>query len=535
LNYGMWVRGAAQDFDRWANQFGCGSDWSYEAVLPNFKRLEGLAGTPLLEGGEAPDPKYRGFEGPVASRVPHPTMPEVQDFIQACGANGIPATSDYNGAQMEGAGPTQYSVLPTGGRANAFTAFVDPLVLQGLPNLTVASEAFVTRVVLEGTKARGVQLELPEGDAVLVWAAKEVILSAGAIATPQLLMLSSIGPKEHLEEHGIPVVSDLPGVGSDMQDHPVTGLIVSAPPEAVEKLSGRLDCSGLNGVAFAKSRKDKERDQRDGVDSGPDLELVFLSRLDPLGNPVKALVGQLQGKFPQLHTNPWLQPVRDLIHRGAQFLVSSVVEAKVKGAVGVVCEFNHPGKKSRGSVRLRSGNVRDHPLIDDALLRDEEDVDCMLEAIKIIRQILLSPSMKKWVGSVEIDGLANSVEELAAASDQALREYILRSANTTWHYSCSAKMGDPSDPDVVCDPHLRVKGVQGLRVADASIMPFVVSGNTNAASMMIGDKCAELVLRDHGLEDAGATKNSGGGGCKKCAPAPEAPEEEPELTPMSRL
>mmetsp|Transcript_54919 Transcript_54919/g.146948 ORF Transcript_54919/g.146948 Transcript_54919/m.146948 type:complete len:638 (+) Transcript_54919:48-1961(+) len=502
LNYGMWVRGAAQDFNRWANQFKCGSDWSYEAVLPNFKRLEGLAGSPLLEGGEAPDAKYRGFHGPVAARVPHPPLPEVRDFIQACAANGVPPTNDYNGAQMEGAAPTQFSVLASGGRANAFTSFVDPLVRQGLPNLTVASEAFVTKVVLEGTKAKGVQLELPEGDTITVRAGKEVILSAGAIATPQLLMLSSIGPRDQLEKYGIPVVSDLPGVGSNLQDHPVAGLSVCAPPKAVEQLSARLDSTGLNGVAFTKSRKDKERDGRAGVDSGPDLELVLLSRLDPLGWPVKAFVHDFQGKMPQLHTNSWLQPLRDLIHSAGQCLVSTVVEEKAKGTIGLMVVLNHPGKKSMGSVKLSSGDIRDHPLIDDALVRDEEDVECLLEGVKLVRDILLSPGMKKWVGGVEVNGLANSVEELAAASDEALRAHILRTTTTTWHYSCTARMGDPADPDVVCDPHLRVKGVQGLRVADASVMPFVVSGNTNASSMMIGDKCAELVLRDHGLKDS---------------------------------
>lgn len=224
LNYNMWVRSAPEDFDRWANECGCGPEWSYANVLPNFNSLERFSNSaaeiasPHTSSEAVLDPAVRGTGGQMAPSVIYPRLGEVDCFVEACAAVGIPKNDDYNGTVQEGAGYTQMSVdAATGRRMDSFTCFVEP-VLRHRPNLTVASEGFCTKVLFcKERRATGVRTQLPTGQTIDIHCSREVILCAGALNSPHLLMLSGVGDARKLHAHGIPVVADIPAVGEHLQ------------------------------------------------------------------------------------------------------------------------------------------------------------------------------------------------------------------------------------------------------------------------------------------------------------------------------
>ena len=224
LNYNMWVRSAPEDFDRWANECGCGPEWSYANVLPNFNSLERLSNSaveiasPHTSSKAVLDSAVRGTDGQMAPSVIYPPLGEVDCFVEACAAVGIPKNDDYNGTVQEGAGYTQMSVdAATGRRMDSFTCFVEP-VLRHRSNLTVASEGFCTKVLFsKERRATGVSIQLPTGQMIDIHCSREVILCAGALNSPHLLMLSGVGDARKLHAHGIPVVADIPAVGQHLQ------------------------------------------------------------------------------------------------------------------------------------------------------------------------------------------------------------------------------------------------------------------------------------------------------------------------------
>ena len=289
LNWHMWVRGAPQDFDRWADECGCGPEWSYRNVVQNFQNLERLSDKTSTVRHRAPeepsgvDYEVRGANGSLTPNVVFPPLKEIDAFIEACAANDIKPTVDYNGADQYGVGYTQQSTNINNGRRNdAFTCFVEPIIRER-PNLHIASEAMCLKVLFSPDKrAKGVRLQLPTGRAIDVLCNKEVVLCAGAIHSPQLLLLSGVGDATHLREHGIPVVADIPAVGLHLQDHPGFALFGHVREDVVEEdyKNKRAGTGGLNGVAFFKTDEDRRRDAERGSDSGPDAELVALTRLN---------------------------------------------------------------------------------------------------------------------------------------------------------------------------------------------------------------------------------------------------------------
>jgi choline dehydrogenase len=343
-------------------------------------------------------------------------------------------------------------------------------------------------------RARGVELELPDGRRIELHARREVVLCAGAIMTPQLLMLSGIGDRAELRRHGIHTAVDLPGVGKNLQDHPYVPLAGKAADGAhgLPVLSN----GGLSGLAFHKTKLNEARERAQGHARGPDAELIFMSRIDALSYGPKTLVHKLELALPSLKSSALLAPLYHGTIRLAEALFSlEALRTDVLRVLGVSCEYNQPS--ARGSVRLASADPHAHPLVDLRLLDHPEDMAAMIEGMKKARTLMTTPPLSDLVAE-----WLPEAEGCDAWDDAAWTEYILERAQTTWHYSCTARMGRAGDPEAVVDNRLRVFGVRGLRCGDASVWPCITSGNTNAPAMMTGDKCGELILKDHAISIA---------------------------------
>eukprot|EP00501_MAST-03F_sp_TOSAG23-6_P001793 GSMAST32.ASY1.ANO1.1871.1 assembled CDS len=459
LNWSMWVRGAPQDFDRWASdEFGCGEEWSYDSVLPNFMALEKVTQSAIYvltrEREKDSVPENRG---------------KVEAFVESCSQNGIPRTNDYNGSSQAGSAHVQQSSNTNSGgtRSDAFNTFIEP-ILRTTPNLTVCSEAFVIKVLFDNWGSCGVVVTLSDGSVssnVNIRGCNkcgEVILCSGALQTPQILLLSGIGDSNELKKYGLPCVANVPAVGRHLQDHPSGFIGFYLPDNPTSEDS--LNTSSLNGVAFFKT---------DNFDSGPDAELILISRpaMEQLGH--QTLGSTLM--------NSWFECEKEGLRRTFIFGF----------------EYNHP--QSRGTLTLRSNDPFDKPVIDPNYLSDSSDLDAMVEVYKKIRDICKSTPFSKYVGFWGYKGN----EDFFNATDEQLASLAKYSVGTTWHYACTARMGhvDGDVTEFVLDPQLRVRNVSGLRVADASVMPSISSGNTNACCMMIGDKCAEIIMKDHCLSE----------------------------------
>jgi choline dehydrogenase len=411
----MYMRGNRYNFDLW-NALG-NEGWSYEDVLPYFKKSEDY---------EAGPDAYHGVGGPMQVRkCPNPS-PVAIAFSQAAvelGYRGI--ESDFNGAQQEdGAGLVQFNMTRDNRRCSAATAFLTPILNR--PNLTVKTYALATRLLFEETRVVGVEY-VQNGRTYRARAVQEVILSASTFLSPKLLMLSGIGPAEHLRALGIPVVVDLPGVGQNLQDHLRLQVIYQSKREMPV-----LDLLAEVGL-FIRSRP--------GMAAAPtDIQINFSAALPELVPPEFKTTGPVSIFVPVL-----VQP------------------------------------QSRGEVKLRSTNPQDPPVIDPKYLSVETDVQTYIRAIECCRQIANSPAFADFN-----DG------EVAPGLDANLEQYIRNYATTIWHPVGTCRMGH--DALAVVDPQLRVHGVEGLRVADASVMPTVPSGNTNASCVMIGEKAADMIL-----------------------------------------
>ena len=439
INGLLFVRGHRDNYDGWARE-GC-SGWSYADVLPSFKRLEDW------EGGAS---DLRGAGGPIAVTKQKDITPASRAFLEALSDSlSVPIVDDYNGPSQEGATVFQMSAR-AGLRYSSSEAFV---TRKREPGLVVEIGAQVLRVVFEGTRAVGVEVADARGKRT-IRATKEVILSAGVIGSAQILMLSGVGPAAHLKELGIPVVADLP-VGKNLHDHLFVPMTFLAP-SAIHK---GTPWHFLGGMVAEATKGDSWFGRT-----------VFEGAGFVRSAHAKTDVPDLQ-----IHSLPWSYPSPN-----QDLPVRPVVDTRP--AITVMPTLIYP--KSRGEVRLASSDPTAAPLIDPAYLSEPEDARFLLDGMKLVREVMHN---KKLAGVIDGELLPGP----DFADDAALARELPNRIHTVYHPVGTCRMGQ--DERSVVDPTLRVRGILGLRVADAAIMPSITGGNTNAPSLMIGERCAELV------------------------------------------
>ncbi len=442
INGLVYVRGQAEDYDHW-RQLG-NPGWSAEDVLPVFKDLEDTT---------LGDPALRGRGGPLAVTAPIYTSALTDAFIAAAEAAGIPHNPDYNGAAQDGCGYFQLTVK-NGKRCSAAVAYLREA--ESRPNLEIRTGCSVTRIRLESTRAVGVDYTRDGGDHS-VDAAAEVILAAGALQSPQLLLLSGIGPGDELQALGLTPHHDLQGVGKNLQDHFQTRCVYRSPlPVTLNDVSNSVARRGLAGLQWALFKTGP-------LTVGAGVVTLFWRTREELATPDV-----------EFHVIPFsADKVGQSLHDFSGYTVS-------------VCQLR---PESRGELTLRSAEPMDPPVIRANYLQAETDRQTMLDGLKLIRRIMGQAPMRPYLAEEVMPGPE-------ATDDAALMAYIRATGGTIFHPSGTCKMGPATDAMAVVDPRLRVYGIQGLRVADASIMPTVVSGNTNGPTIMIGEKASRMILED---------------------------------------
>lgn len=437
INAMIYMRGHRADYDHWAALGNPG--WSYAEVLPYFKRTE------HQERG-ADD--YHGVGGELNVADLRSPQPIDEAFIAAAEQRGIRRNSDFNGAEQEGVGLYQVT-QKNGERWSAAKGFLTPVLQR--PNLTVITEAHASRILFEGRRAVGVAYRR-NGQEEKLSASREVILSAGAFQSPQLLLLSGVGPAEELRRHGIPVLHELPGVGQNLQDH----------LDYVSCYTSK--CSDLFGFSLTGS--------------------VKLAKA--IGEYRKFRSGMLTTNFAEagafLKSDPALEAPDLQLH----FVIGLVDDHSRKRHMGhgYSCHVCVLRPKSRGSVTLHSADPLAAPKIDPNFLGEPEDLEALLRGVKIMRGIMDAPALAAYRGRDLYTG--------SVSTDDELRQLIRQRADTIYHPVGTCKMGN--DAMAVVDSELRVHGLEGLRVVDASIMPTLIGGNTNAPAIMIADKAADAIL-----------------------------------------
>jgi len=440
INGLLYVRGQHQDYDRW-RQLG-NSGWGFDDVLPYFKKAEDQQ-----RGGDG----FHGVGGPLPVSDCRYVDPLSAAFVAAAAETGIPVNSDFNGASQEGAGFFQ-TTTRSGRRASTAVAYLG--AARGRRNLRVETAALVQRVMFEGRRAVAVEYR-KDGALRTVRARRQIMLCGGAFNSPQLLQLSGIGPAELLSRHGIEVVLDAPGVGHDLQDH----LQVRVVMRCAKPIT-------LNDVVNSPVRR---------IMAG--LQYAVL-RQGPL-----TIAAGTSGAF--LKTDPRLATPDIQIH----FLPFSTDKMGERlhpysGFSASVCQLR---PESRGSLQIRSADPAVAPEIRINYLATEVDRTANVEGLKILRKILRAPALKPYMVE-EVDPVDR------ACSDEALLSHCRARGSTIYHPTSTCRMG--SDPLAVVDQRLRLRGIEGLRVVDASVMPDLVSGNTNAAVIMIAEKAADMILQD---------------------------------------
>jgi choline dehydrogenase-like flavoprotein len=441
VNAMIYIRGHRSDYDAWAAEGNPG--WSFDEVLPYFKRAEhNERGADALHGTGGPlnvmDLRSPNRFGGV--------------FVEAGVQAGYPLNRDFNGPEQEGVGPYQVTHR-NGERHSAAKGYLTPNL--GRPNLKVVTQAHTTRVLMEGRRATGVEYRLG-GALEQVKAQREVLVCAGALQSPQLLMLSGIGPGAHLQQMGIATVLDAPGVGLNLHDHVDVVQVYDAP--------GQHELFGLSLPWLPKAIKGifEWRDRRSGILTTNFAESGGFIRSRP------------EESIPDLQLH---------------FVIGKLVDhgRKTQFGAGYSCHVCLLRPRSRGSVALASADPMAAPLIDPNFLSDPDDVARLVRGFKLMRKILSQPALARYAPR-------EFASSAAAQTDAQIEQFIREHADTIYHPVGSCRMG--TGPTDVVDERLRVRGTQGLRVVDASIMPQVIGGNTNAPTIMIAEKAADMVLED---------------------------------------
>jgi len=439
INGMVFVRGQAQDYDQWAQLGNRG--WSYREVLPIFRDMESYQG----DG----DAEYRGRSGPLKVTENREIGPLYDKIIQAAGQNGIPFTKDYNGAKQDGIGMTQ-TTIRNGRRMSTAYCYLDPA--RGRSNLTIQANALTECLLIEGKRCVGVRYTV-NGQTREARAGREVIVSAGAINSPQLLELSGIGQAERLKALGIEVRHELNGVGENLRDHYSPRLKWSINPSL--------------GLTY----NDKAR----GIGLVFQALKYMVNRTGLLGIPASPIRAYVR-------TRPGLE-APDAAISWIPFL--STPDFKIGKKSGVTVITNILRSESTGSIHVSSNSPNQPPAVRFNFMSAQLDRDVTLESMRMARRIMTAPAMQ----GIATDEIAPGIN---IQSDDELLDWVKNNAETTYHPVGTCKMG--SDAMAVVDDQLRVHGMEGLRVADASIMPTLTSGNTNAPSIMIGEKASRMVL-----------------------------------------
>ena len=438
-----YVRGNQADYNEWASQGNTG--WAYSDVLPYFKKSE---------HNEDLHSEYHGIGGLL--NVSHPKSfqtPFARAFIEACKQSGIPENKDYNGAEQGGAAIFQFTIKD-GKRHSAATAFLKPALSR--PNLSVLTRAMVKKIWIEGGKATGVEYIHQKNKIQRAYASGEIILSAGSFQSPQLLMVSGLGDADELKVLGIPVIMDLKGVGKNLQDH----LFIIASCLSYKNEGFNHHLNPLNQVM--------------------DLIKYQISHKGPLScSPLEAVAFFSTGGA----VNPDIQFHFVPLHLGSDYKSDPYKPATYPRTDGFSILPTLLKPKSRGYVKIRSANPFDPPLIQPNFLSEDEDLQMLVAGVKKALEVLNANAFSPY---------RKSVITPADKSEQGIMEHIRKAVETVYHPTGTCKMG--SDYMAVVNEKLQVHGIKGLRVVDASIMPTIISGNTNAPTMMIAEKAADMIL-----------------------------------------
>ncbi|MFM9852469.1 MAG: GMC family oxidoreductase [Sphingomonadaceae bacterium] len=513
INYMVWVRGHPQDFDHWAE---LGADgWSYDDVLPAFKRMEDLVPSNEI----TIDQDVHGTGGPVGVAVRSPMIPATRQFVEAAEAAGIPR-GDYNGKDRfnpAGVSSAHQTNARKGKRSSTYHAYLEGEA-EARPNLSIITGALVTRVVLEGDgdalTATGIEYRDAAGASHIVSASREVILSAGAIGTPHILMLSGIGPRRELEAAEIPVRHELPEVGKHLKDHPFVPMTFDAPglgitlneiglsmgPDVLRGPDGPLpvdpaDDAHLGGeLAALKAEAERRLDEWMATGSSlaasswNDASAFFSTGLGARYSHDAQISFMAGGVDAGLISNQ-LNMDTSLYAADAENALGAAAEN-----IYLIVQLELP--RSEGEIVIESSDPAVPPRIDMNYYSDAVDLKVMVAAMRRGLDIVAHwPGPDRPGAWLAPPDLARKHGHVAgqSPSDALLENTALHFSHTTYHISCTCRIGS------VVDPRLRVYGVKNLRVADASVMPEIPSGNINAPTIMIGERAAEIIAADHGM------------------------------------
>lgn len=441
INGLLYVRGQPEDYDGW-RQLG-NEGWSWDQIAPLFKRSE------TWEGGGS---DIRGDNGPLQVSNSRLKREVVDSWIDAAVAAGYKKNPDYNGTDQEGVGYFQLTAKD-GRRCSSAVAYLRPAMSR--PNLTVLTSTAARKLVFDGRRVTGIEVSGPSG-ITTIKAHKEVILSAGALASPQLLMVSGLGGADDLKPHGIEVVHDLKGVGKNLQDHLQARPVFKVNVPTVNTEMGSMLKQAMMGVEYLVKRTGP-------MTMAASLGQGFLKTREDLATPDI-----------QFHVQPWSADKPSAGPHKFSAFTASVLQLRPESA---------------GHLELRSASMDDHPAIHPNYLATKTDCDTIVAGIKIARRIAGLEPLKGIISEEHAPGKGVGQDD-----DAAILNWARDTATTIYHPTGTCKMG--TDPMAVVDPRLKVHGIDGLRVADASIMPIIVSGNTNAPTIMIGEKASDMILED---------------------------------------